>query len=58
MTPKETADLLRVSARTLERWRAEGKGPAFIRPADGTRVVLYAKSDVLTWIKKGRTTNE
>ena len=30
-TSRETATLLRVSARTLERWRGDGRGPRVTR---------------------------
>ena len=42
----EAADFLRISERTLERWRVEGTGPRFRR--FGRRVV-YAKSDLESW---------
>ena len=46
LTQTESADFLRLSERTLERWRVEGNGPRFRR--FGRRVV-YAKSDLETW---------
>ena len=46
LTQIEAADFLRISERSLERWRVEGTGPRFRR--FGRRVV-YAKSDVETW---------
>lgn len=45
-TQSEAAEFLRLSERTLERWRVEGMGPRFRR--FGRRVV-YAKSDLETW---------
>jgi hypothetical protein len=42
----EAADLLRISERTLERWRVEGRGPRFRR--FGRRVV-YAQGDLDIW---------
>ena len=45
-TQKEAADFLRISERTLERWRVEGNGPRFRR--FGRRVV-YAKADLEIW---------
>ena len=45
-TQSEAADFLRLSERTLERWRVEGDGPTFRR--FGRRVV-YAKSDLEAW---------
>lgn len=46
LTQFETAEFLRISERTLERWRVEGNGPRFRR--FGRRVV-YAKSDIEAW---------
>ena len=46
LTQAESADFLRLSERTLERWRVEGNGPRFRR--FGRRVV-YAKSDLENW---------
>ena len=46
LTQAEAADFLRISERTLERWRVEGNGPRFRR--FGRRVV-YAKSDLEIW---------
>ena len=31
ITPIEAADLLRVSVKTLERWRCMGQGPEYIK---------------------------
>lgn len=45
-TQSEAADFLRLSERTLERWRVEGMGPSFRR--FGRRVV-YAKADLERW---------
>ena len=45
-TQSEAAEFLRLSERTLERWRVEGMGPQFRR--FGRRVV-YAQSDLEAW---------
>ena len=45
-TQNEAALFLRLSERTLERWRVEGQGPRFRR--FGRRIV-YAKSDLDMW---------
>jgi len=47
----EAAKLLRVSGRTLERWRVEGGGPAFRK--FGRRIV-YAAADLHTWAEARR----
>ena len=46
MTEAEAASLLRVSQRTLGRWRVEGGGPAFRRFG---RRIGYAAADLHTW---------
>ena len=44
----EAADLLKLSARTLQAWRTNGQGPAFIRA--GRRAIRYRRSDLVSWI--------
>ena len=51
LTERETARLLRVSARTLQRWRLTGDGPPFI--AFGGRR-LYGRGDVMSWAEAQR----
>lgn len=46
LTQAEAAELLRLSERTLERYRLTGAGPRF--RAFGRRR-LYARSDLLDW---------
>ena len=41
-----TAKFLRLSERTLERWRLEGTGPVYRK--FGKRV-LYARADIIAW---------
>jgi len=45
------AEQISVSPRTLERWRIEGSGPAFLKA--GRRVLYYSK-DVHAWLKSNR----
>jgi excisionase family DNA binding protein len=47
LTQKQLAELIKVSERTLERWRVEGRGPKFV--AMGPRRRLYRVSDVEEW---------
>ena len=45
----KTSDLVarwQISARTLERWRIAGTGPAWARLGDSVR---YHRADVLAW---------
>ena len=55
VTQKEAAALLRISARTLERYRVSGDGPRFYRL--GRRRILYAREDLLAWAQAGRRTS-
>ena len=47
LTQAETAELLRLSERTLEKWRVVGGGPVFCKL--GKRV-LYRRDDLEKWI--------
>lgn len=46
LRPAELAATLRVTTRTLCRWRKSGKGPDFVREG---RVVRYRSSDIDAW---------
>lgn len=46
LTQRELAARWKVSGRTLERWRAEHYGPAWISIGGSIR---YRMSDVLAW---------
>ena len=52
LTQRETAELLRVSSRTLRDWRRTGTGPPFSRV--GTKLIRYLKADVDAWVAKTR----
>ncbi len=47
LTTQQAAWLLRVSRKTLERMRVEGRGPRFVKIG---RSVRYRQSDLLTYI--------
>ena len=51
LNEREAAELLRVSVRTLQRWRLTGDGPPFC--AFGGRR-LYARGDVMSWASSQR----
>lgn len=51
ISPQEAARLLGKSARTLERWRTEGAGPAYIR-VGGT--VSYRRADIAAFLRASR----
>jgi predicted DNA-binding transcriptional regulator AlpA len=48
LTEVEAADLLRMSERTLQAWRGQGRGPAFVRAG---RAIRYRRSDLAIWIE-------
>jgi hypothetical protein len=52
LTPKEAADMLAVSVRTLAGWRAQGRGPAYVRYS--ATLVGYWKRDLLSFIAQQR----
>lgn len=47
MTEAEVAALMRVSLRTVQRWRRVGATPAPLRRPD--RRILYVRAEVLAW---------
>ncbi|MEQ1696195.1 MAG: helix-turn-helix domain-containing protein [Hyphomicrobiaceae bacterium] len=51
LTTTETATILRVSPRTLERKRRAGTGPKFLKVGPGKRArVLYVEPEVYRWL--------
>lgn len=52
---REAARILGVSARTLERWRMEGQGPAFMKI--GTYRVTYDIEELETFKRAARRTS-
>lgn len=48
LTEKDVAQLLGYSPRTLQKWRAAGVGPRFVK---ANRSVRYRREDLLLWIK-------
>ena len=47
LTQRQTAELTRLSGRTLERHRLAGTGPKFVRLG---RRILYRRDDIEAWI--------
>lgn len=47
LTQRETAILLRLSERTLERLRLQGGGPLYVKAG---RAVRYREADLEAWI--------
>jgi hypothetical protein len=54
MTEPEAAKVIRVSARTLRRWRTKGTGPPVAGYAG--RRALYRRSELLAWLTRERRT--
>lgn len=52
LTEPEAAQVIRVSARTLRRWRVKGTGPPVAGYAG--RRALYRRSEVLAWLTRQR----
>ena len=53
-TQKYLSDLIEVSERTLERWRVEGTGPAYVKAG---RKVLYRPADIEAWLASSLRTS-
>jgi excisionase family DNA binding protein len=49
LTPSEAAQWLRSTERTLERWRHEQRGPAFVRLG---RRIGYRRADLNAWVER------
>jgi len=47
LTEGDTADLLNLSIRTLQAWRARRTGPPFVHAG---RAIRYRRRDLLSWI--------
>lgn len=51
LTSDQTAEILKISPRTLERMRIEGSGPRFMKAGRGKRSrVLYRLVDIESWL--------
>ena len=46
-TERQAADFLGVTTRALQKWRATGTGPRFVRIS--SRCVRYRRRDLTTW---------
>ena len=46
-TERQAADFLGVTTRALQKWRATGTGPLFVRIS--SRCVRYRRRDLITW---------
>lgn len=53
LTTVEAAAYLRLSPRTLERFRVEGTGPKFLKAGGGKRArVLYDPVELRAWLAR------
>lgn len=52
LTTKQAAKLLNVGASTLELWRAQRKGPAFIKMPGAGGAIRYSRADLDAWLAK------
>ena len=52
MTTEEAAALLKLSPKTLQQWRSDGKGPAFVK-LEGD-AVRYTEADLMAWLARQR----
>ncbi len=51
LTEIDAADFLRLSIRTLQAWRHQRCGPAFVRAG---RAIRYRRDDLIAWIEANR----
>lgn len=50
ITNKEAASLLKIRPNTLEIWRHQGRGPAYLKLGDAANAtVRYLRSEVVKW---------
>lgn len=47
----EAAWMLGISPRTLANWRAQGRGPVYVRLGKSRSPVLYRVKDVESWLE-------
>lgn len=52
LTPREVADLLGVSVKTVETWRKQNAGPPWFQMSE--RVIRYRRGDVTEWLAAQR----
>lgn len=53
LTEIEASDVLSLSSRTLQAWRVQSTGPAFIRAG---RAIRYRRRDLMQWIAEQTVT--
>ncbi|MBN9210526.1 MAG: hypothetical protein BGO45_04705 [Microbacterium sp. 71-36] len=53
MSPRVLAEVLDVTPRTLERWRVDKIGPAWMS-LPGSSLIRYGRADVVAWLAAAR----
>lgn len=53
-SPETVAAVADLSTNTLVNWRAQGRGPQFVK--DG-KLIYYRKADVIAWFKSFQPSN-
>lgn len=57
LTTAQAAEYLLLSAKSLERFRCEGTGPAYFKAGPGKRArVRYRLADLNAWLERQRFT--
>lgn len=51
LTEKQVADMICQSVRTIQKWRADGRGPCFHKFGQSVR---YSLTDVEEWVAERR----
>ena len=58
LTTRDAAERLGLSPKTLERFRSEGGGPAYLKAGPGKRArVRYRLADLEAWLDANRFTS-
>src|SRR5262249_45556357 len=55
LNTKAAASLLGLGRSTLEGWRAQGKGPKFLKLPGPGGAVRYSRADLDEWLRTGRS---
>ena len=53
LTAEQAAEALRVSCRTLSRWRSAGTGPAHVTAGGASRVIWYLREGLTDYLERG-----
>lgn len=51
MSPRALAEILEISTKSLERYRADGTGPRWIK-LPGSSLIRYTRRDVSAWLEQ------